>query len=456
MKRVVLTIVLLLTLTMSIGVLGTQAATDAEIEQAIVDGLIWLAAQQNLDGSWAEGPWSTAETCFALTKLQERAYELGYPDPFDPAYEYSDEVALGWDYVFTDTRTLKQTPLPLQDHTLGASGTLDDPDTNGNGYGVYFPGELNPSYTTGVCLMALEASGTPNRPNDGGLDFNNDMNPDTFLEIAQEVVDWLAYAQADVGQWEGGWHYTAKDNVCDRADQSISGFVTLGLLFGEQFGATVPGWVKTELNAWITYIQCTTPGADYGGAGYTVPCDWVNEYKTGHLITQMTFVGDVPGTVRFQDALAYIENTWQSATDDPGWGYNVSPASYIGTFSLMKGLVYSGIDLIDTEGGGGPRDDDWFNQEPPRVPAEDFASVLVGQQNPDGSWPICTFGNENLCTVWALLTLEKIAPEPPPTPEPIGGITFPVSTVELLVPWVGLAALVGLAVAAVAFKKSKA
>jgi hypothetical protein len=46
---------------------------------------------------------------------------------------------------------------------------------------------------------------------------------------------------------------------------------------------------------------------------------------------------------------------------------------------------------------------DWFN---------DFANVLVSQQNPDGSWPPC-YGSNILGTEWALLTLQKAVLLPP-------------------------------------------
>jgi hypothetical protein len=107
---------------------------------------------------------------------------------------------------------------------------------------------------------------------------------------------------------------------------------------------------------------------------------------------------------RFQDALNYIVRHWQDQSTDPGWGYNVNPASYQATYTLMKGFEYSGIELIDLDSDGTP-EHDWFDE---------FSTVLVGQQNGDGSWPgWCNWGDDILCTTWALLTLEKVSPPPP-------------------------------------------
>ena len=370
-----------------IGPLGgsqATAATEEEIEAAIDIGVFWLADQQNADGSWG-GYEEAAHTGLALVELQEYAYELGKENPeiespFDPDYLYSDNVIAGWDY--------------LLQHVYEEGG------------GVYFGSGWSRTYSTGICLMALAATGTPDRP---GVDLDGDANPETFQEIAQEAVDWLAFAQVGSGAYEGGWGYEASEGW---ADNSNSGYAVLGLAYGEDFGCTVPDEVKTKLDKWIDFIQ-----GDDGGSGYSWPNDWTNVLKTGNLIFQMTFVGDDPGVQRFQDALDYIELHWRDQNQDPGWGYN-GPSHRQAMYCLMKGFEYSGIDLIDTDGDG-ERDDDWFNQDPPASPAQDFASVLVAHQQLDGAWPWDYWGDEILSTTWALLTLEKVAPPPPVIEVPI-------------------------------------
>jgi hypothetical protein len=59
--------------------------TQEQIDEAVAKGLEWLAGPwdcdpngaQNDDGSWGFSA-KTARTCFALVKLEERAYDLGY------------------------------------------------------------------------------------------------------------------------------------------------------------------------------------------------------------------------------------------------------------------------------------------------------------------------------------------------------------------------------------------
>ena len=66
------------------------------LQAAIDDGLAWLVDQQDASGGWDAfyGAWE-AGTGLALYKLCERAYELGYESPFDPDYEYVDNVIAG-------------------------------------------------------------------------------------------------------------------------------------------------------------------------------------------------------------------------------------------------------------------------------------------------------------------------------------------------------------------------
>ena len=409
--RYLLAIMLTVTLLSSILTVPSKAAVPADIVNAIEDGVQALVDMQHTDGSWHAGTWSNshpiATTCFALVKLQERAYELEYPSPFVDEYPYHEAVIDGWGFVLDAAKITKTTPLTVQ--------PAGDPDENGNGYGLDFAtatGERY-GYTNGICLMALASTGTPDRPNDDGLDFNGDLDADTYLELAQDVAEHLAYGQVDSGLRQGGWHYTVGSGANQpAADNSVTGYTVLGLAYAEDFGVTLPDFVKPETDIWVNYIQ----SAD-GGSGYNAP-GVSNELRTGNLIFEMTFVdgGGAPATQRFKDALAYIEGHWRDANKNPGWGYSLSPCTdYQAMYTLMKGLQFSGIDLIDTDGDTA-RDDDWFNQEPPADPAQDFASVLVQQQNSaTGLWPSdChQYGDQALCQIWALLILEKISPPPP-------------------------------------------
>jgi hypothetical protein len=352
-KSLILLAVLALALTAT-PTAGAQTLED-DIEISVVAGLEWLATQQNADGSFAD--WDMdAHTGLAILKFEDRAIDLGF-DPLDPAYEYSDVVQAGLDYLVTTAI----------------------PDANG----VYW-GPLHHSvYNTGIVMMAFSASG----------------HPELYTHWVQEGLDWMVWAQADpeCGIHRGGWRY--EPNGCD-SDNSISGYATLGLGFAQAgppfgFGLTVPQVTFDELELWIGVIQDPVNGdADDGGSLYQPPdWPWVNILKTGNLLFEMGLVGDTVDTPRVQDAIDYIERHWNDSPD-PGWA-----GSTQATFAMMKGLQSLGIEFLDLDGGG-VADDAWF----PVV-----AQQLIDTQNADGSWPV-QWGDAILSTAWALLTLERGVP----------------------------------------------
>jgi hypothetical protein len=118
----------------------------------------------------------------------------------------------------------------------------------------------------------------------------------------------------------------------------------------------------------------------------------------------MRLVGDEADSGRVLDALDYLERHWSDPNQDPGWlGSGV--ASYQATFTAMKGLT--SLDI--KEFGALPID--W---------ATDFETVLLAEQLGDGSWPTTNWdygGDRVLSTIWALLTLQRVAP-PPHIPVP--------------------------------------
>jgi len=388
-----------------------QAATPEQVQASVELGLPWLVAQQDVDGSWyGEGNYEVP-TGLALLKLCERAYELNDPNiesPFDPDYAYSANVIAGFQWLFNQLAAHEISP---QDHTTGASGTMDDPDSNSNGVGVVAQyNGYRETYSTAALLVAISASRTPNRPSESPMAYDAGA---TYGSVAQDMVDWFAFGQVEYPvpgiTAEGGWEYFAMNNGAYGSgwmgDQSNSGYATLALAEAQNFGCTIPNWVKVELDAWISHIQAPDGGSYYSYAG-----DFIGEnlLKTGNLISQMAFVGDSPATPRVMDALTYLENHWADPAGyypNNGWlssDWPVHASDYQTMFCLMKGLVYMGVDTF----GAGPID--WF---------EDLSDRIIFEQDPGGGW--LTYGTWEgggstvLSTVWSLLTLERIAPPPP-------------------------------------------
>jgi len=376
-------VICLLAALLLVPLLAASAATEVEIDAAIADGLEWLAAQQDPDGGWG-APDSCdriARTGLMGLKFNTFAIENGI-DPLDPAYEYYDQAASGLAYIVANA----------QQQAIGVE-PAGDPDENGNGFGKYWDAGCHGGhqiYNTGIAMMAIASSG----------DFGS------YGVLLQDAVDYMAWAQADEGcgddDHRGGWRYGGND--CN-SDNSNSGYATLGLGFAQYpppygFGLTVPQWVKDELSIWIDVIQDDVDHdpavGDDGGSWYDPFNEWVNILKTGNLLYEMALVGDPVEAQRVQDAIDYIERHWTDA-DACGSGWmNHGQAM----FTMMKGLEAFGIELLDLDDDTVP-EHDWFDE---------VSTHLAGSQNPGGWWPGTCWGDDELDTVWGLLTLEKAIP----------------------------------------------
>jgi len=404
--RGLLAVSLLLGLTLSLTV-PAQAATEGEIQTAIDAGLVWLVAQQNADGSWGDyNP--VGVTAFAVKKLEHHAvddkYGYGLDSPYDPAYPYVSNLTAGLNYIFANAYTMPISPQPA-----------GDPDTNGNGIGVYFssPGETHQVYETGVALMAIAESTAPDRVVDVP---GSPVNGWTYYEVAEDAMNYLAFGQNDAGDERGGWGYY--ENSVGYSCNSNSGYAVLGFQYAqaappEGFAMPIPQFVKDELCIWIEHIQCDPGDPGYtadrdGGSGYYngSPCYWVNVLKTGNLLKEMEFAGGDCG--RQQAAIDYLVGHWGDNAD-PGW----RPNHYQAMYTVTKGLVANGyIDPAVIDGIY------W---------QDDFDDAIVTQQA-DGHWSDCPRycwdtvpgdcepATDILCTAWALLTLEKAVPPPPEEP----------------------------------------
>lgn len=228
---------------------------ETRVNATIDDALRFLhstmrrGAEDDLDlGFWTDAsPITPAATAILAFEVQ------GHQADGDPGTDpYVETVQRGLNYLLDQ----------MQSQPIGTQ-PAGDSDTDGNGPGLFAASNAGTvMYEVGIVAMALAGSGTPDAK---ARSRNADVDGRTHPQIAQDLVDFMAWAQADTnsGTARGGWGYKA--NSCD-ADMSVSQWPVLGMQAAENnWCAQVPSWVKSELrDHFLTSMQ----GGD-GGFGYT-------------------------------------------------------------------------------------------------------------------------------------------------------------------------------------------
>jgi hypothetical protein len=376
-KGLKLTVAFAMLLALMVCIPTGMAASEDDIQVSIENGVVWLAENQQVDGSW-DGGFPDADigaTGLVLLKFIEYANEQDLY-PTDPEYEYSDNVIAGLEFLDSHLVTV-----PVDG---GYDGNLNENMTYLDGF--------HRTYVTSIATMAYSA------------------NPNTDPDLIQDLTDWLVNAQCtdDTSDFYGVWEYTGF--VCF-GDNSNTGYAALGLGYALNAGASIPDSTFTALNSYVDFIQNDPGVADDGseddpdgGSGYVYPDLWVNSLKTGNLIFEATLVGDSPDSSRILNATDYIYRHWND--DVEGWMGNDSAivpynTQYQATYAIMKGFEAIGLEELDGI--------DWFDE---------ISTEIVDDQLLDGNWtngpafmwpdgsPV--IATDELCTAWALLTLEKI------------------------------------------------
>lgn len=342
------------------------SVTEQQINNAIDRGLQYLhktAQQTDADTAYWDTAYPVATTASAVLAFEVSGHVPSRSRIIDP---YVDTVQRGLNYVLTALRKQAIGPQPA-----------GDPDSNGNGYGLYVA-TTEPNvviYTTGIALMAIAASNVPDTIANIGDD---GVRGRKYREIAQDIVDYLAWAQADPpSPARGGWRYRPNDG---EADMSVTQWPVLGMeAAATNMKATIPGWVKNELrDGFLAYAQ----GSD-GGFGYTAP-DGGNIARTGAGLVGLAFTGVPADDDRVRRAMNFVASNWNS--DNLG--------NFYAMYGLMKGsrLTQPEIKQYGSH--------DWYAE---------YAEYLVTHQEADGSWKESFYsrGNIPLATAWAILILSR-------------------------------------------------
>lgn len=361
-----------------------EVSPEVQVNAAIDDGLWYLHTQMDrfsrdgVDyGYWSGTGYDISTSASAILAFEIQGHLAGGDPGKNP---YVDTVRRGLNYLLSQTFQQLLTAQPA-----------GDPDSNGNGYGLYtsFGGRYT-LYDAGIAAMALAASGDPNRIAMVG---EEGVSGRAYKDILQDVIDYLAWAQVDAPneRYRGGWRYTPNYSS---ADMSVTQWPVLAMEAAEvNWGITVPAWVKTELrDHFLRYVQ----GTD-GGFGYTDP-GVGNAARTGAGLICLAFTGVPSSDQRVIRAVDFLGNNWDS--DNIG--------NFYAMYGVMKGSLLTDPPI---EAYGTHR---WY---------EEYATYLVDSQYPDGHWNDTVYarGNHPLSTAWAVLILSPTVI----TPGPGGGFRMP-------------------------------
>jgi len=355
----------------------------ARVNAAIEDGLRYLYLNQWGDGRWSDGCDATT-TALAVLAF-ENAGHLPIND-FDKDI-YAEYVKAGLDYL---TSILSTQAMSVQG--AGDPEEIVPGNTDNNGIGVY-PQSCHTGYETGMVMMAMVGAGPLGS---AGPDLVAPNGPPgivgrTYRELVVDMVDYCAWGQTEPsqGDYRGGWRYDA--NFYD-SDNSVSQWPPIGMEAAEtNWGISSPGFVKSELELWINYSQIN--GGYWDGAFWYQPSWWPigPMAVTGAGLCEMAYCDIPQSDSRFQRALSALERGWNTEANK---GFNYA------MYAIAKGCRIAVDDAGEVSEINFIGSIEWY---------PDYATFLLGVQQPDGRFPATVYGfGAYMDHSWALLVLQPV------------------------------------------------
>ena len=334
-------------------------AKQYRINAAIEDGMRWLYLNQNANGWWYDSSdyYGMGTTGLAVLAFEENAHH-GNNDRDEDIY--AETVQLGLDWIINHHG--RKISINVQ--------TAGDPDTDGNGFGVYFSTNV---YANGIGCLAVAASNQPD-----SVVASGNLAGMTYYEVMEDAMNCIAWSQTDAssGNQRGGWRYGAATSNYGSSDNSAVQWPVLALVAIEQNMPPIqtPEWVKDELAYWLDYSQ----SAD-GGFGYTSPGYWNNNVKTGAGIASHYYIGTPITDPAIVNGLDFLDVHFYDTSDEQSVGEMLG-GNYYALYGFKKAMEFYDI----TTFGAGPID--WYEEV-----SDYLLDNLSYGQNADGSWPGGTY-----------------------------------------------------------------
>ncbi len=386
-----------------------MAATTAQIDTAIENGLTYLAGSQLANGSWSYGGYEPAATGAAVFAMLSQQSHWGANAA---AYQAKIDNAIA--YLLANASTTSV--------STRNNGSNICPGGSGSCLGVSWQAFNNEdTYTTGLVAPALAlyaaTKGAGSVATSSGPLANR-----TWTEIAQGITNMFAASQSTNinGNREGGWRYYLPGN--GDSDMSTTQWAVIAMIYDQTIGASTPQIVKDDLAShWLPAVQAASGVACYQPS--VAPCDHAD---TGGLLLSLDFVGKSASDPAAQAALNYLNANWTQGANGTWYGNFGQPyamwAEYKG-LELTVGLNDTSTitNLLDPACGG--------PANPPSGACnwwQDYNQWLVNHQNANGSWTGYDYWTGPLATAFYLPILggTEIPPQPAPEPATLGLIAL--------------------------------
>jgi len=317
------------------------------------------ALQGSMGGSYPASANAFAITAFALN---------GYTSCGPEHHPYTETVARAVRCIIAGLTEVEIEPQPA-----------GNPDSNGNGTGysidsstlhAAFAGSGGKGgYETPLCTFALITDGGYDRVIRCGTGAARGR---TRSDIIVDLLDFIAFAQTDTGNEEGGWRYTPNTD----ADMSVTQWPVFALSAAEySMGIEPPEWIRNELMKWLAYVQ-----DENGVFGYDEPGNPTTASNASG-ITSLIFCGIDENDERVQNAVDAITSRWD--------------ISNIGDFYTMYSIMKASLLIDDPIVSYGEH---YWQKE--------YFDFLIDTQRADGSWENHHHApDDNIATALGILLL---------------------------------------------------
>jgi len=281
---------------------ASPAVTQVQIDQAIDNGLLWLRATQNVDGSWG---WGVGETSFAVQAFLNE----GIPET-DP------DVAEGIAFILGQRNA---------DGSFGG----------------------NPYYETALAMMALVA--TANQ-----AEYGDEVTAGAYWLLSIQNLNPSAAGY-------GGWGYSNTGWTDQSSDNSVNQFNTLGLHSAEMWEYEVPADRWALCVDWVSGTQNLDGGFHYGrwsGDSYGS--------MTGGALISLLLAGVDPSDSRIVDGFHWLGDNWTVTENPGGgrWGPGSPEWHYYYLYSVMKACEFA-ADKVTISNTAETVAYDWYRDDEP-------------------------------------------------------------------------------------------